>query len=101
MVTRNDEVRLRETRVPKDESAEKKVCRNRRENVLVLEKRWSHGCCHISFPKSCYDGKHAKVSGVSRWVEVKKMTRVILRISRTDNREWRWKTVSATIVPVR
>ena len=68
----NDEVCLRETRVPKDESAEKKVSRNRRENVLVLEKQWSHGCCHISFPKSWYDGKHAKVRGVSRWVEVKR-----------------------------
>ena len=30
----------------------------------------------------------------------KKMTRVILRISRTDYREWRWKTVPARIVPV-
>ena len=87
--------------MPKDESAEKKVCRNRRENVLVLEKQWSHGCCHISFPKSWYDGKHAKVRGVSRWVEVKKkVTRVILRISRTDHREWRWKTVPTRIVPV-
>ena len=55
--------------MPKDESAEKKVSRNRRENVLVLEKQWSHGCCHISFPKSWYDGKHAKVRGVSRWVD--------------------------------
>ena len=36
----------------------------------VLEKQWSHGCCHIGFPKSCYDGKHADVSDVSRWVEV-------------------------------
>ena len=49
-----------------------KISRNRRENVLVLEKQWAHGCCHIGFPKSCYDGKHAKVSGVSRWVEVKR-----------------------------
>ena len=48
-----------------------KISRNRSENVLVLEKQWAHGCCHISFPKSCYDGKHAKVSGVSRWVEEK------------------------------
>ena len=48
-----------------------KISRNRRENVLVLEKQWAHGCCHIGFPKSCYDGKHAEVSGVSRWVEVK------------------------------
>ena len=49
-----------------------KISRNRRESVLVLEKRWAHGCCHIGFPKSCYDGKHAKVSGVSSWVEVKR-----------------------------
>ena len=49
-----------------------KISRNRRGNVLVLEKQWAHGCCHISFPKSCYDGKHAKVSGVSGWVEVKR-----------------------------
>ena len=59
----------------RDQSAERcesrEICRNHRKNVLVLEKQWSHGCCHISFPKSCYDGKHAKVSGVSRWVEVK------------------------------
>ena len=53
-----------------------KVCRNksrnRRGNALVLEKQsWVHGCCHISFPKSCYDGKHANVSDVSRWGEVK------------------------------
>ena len=52
-----------------------KVCRNksrnRRENALVLEKQWAHGCCHIGFPKSCYDGKHANVSDVSRWVEEK------------------------------
>ena len=52
-----------------------KVCRNksrnRRENALVLEKQWVHGCCHIGFPKSCYDGKHANVSDVSRWGEVK------------------------------
>ena len=59
--------------MPKDESAEKKVCRNRRENVLVLEKQWSHGCCHISFPKSCYEGKHAKVRGVSKWVNTKNL----------------------------
>ena len=39
---------------------------------LVLEKQWAHGCCHIGFPKSCYDGKHADVSDVSRWVEVKR-----------------------------
>ena len=38
----------------------------------VLEKQWVHGCCHIGFPKSCYDGKHADVSDVSRWVEVKR-----------------------------
>ena len=60
----------------KDQSAERgvcrKLCRNRREILLVLEKRRSHGCCHISFPKSWYDGKHAKVRGVSRWVEVKR-----------------------------
>ena len=49
-----------------------KVSRNRRENVLVLEKQWAHGCCHIGFPKSWYDGKHAKVSDVSRWLEVKR-----------------------------
>ena len=49
-----------------------KISRNRSENVLVLEKQWAHGCCHIGFPKICYDGKHAKVSGVSRWVEVKR-----------------------------
>ena len=59
----------RKMRVPK-------MCRNRRKNVQVLEKsprkytgfreQWAHGCCHISFPKSCYDGKHANVSGVSR-----------------------------------
>ena len=49
-----------------------KVSRNRRENVLVLEKQWAHGCCHIGFHKSRHDGKHAKVSGVSRWVEVKR-----------------------------
>ena len=36
----------------------------------VLEKQWSHGCCHNGFPKSCYDGKHANISDVSRWVEV-------------------------------
>ena len=45
-----------------------KISQNRHENVLVLEKQWAHGCCHISFPKSWYDGKLAKVSGVSRWV---------------------------------
>ena len=78
-----------------------KISRNRRENVLVLEKQWAHGCCHIGFPKSCYDGKHAKVSGVSRWVEVKKVTRAILRTSRTDHREWRWKTVPSRIEPIR
>ena len=43
-----------------------KISRNHRENVLVLEKQWAHGCCHIGFPKSCYDGRHAEVSGVSR-----------------------------------
>ena len=60
----------------RDQSAERgecrKITRSRRENVLVLEKQWSHGCGHISFPKSSYDGKHAKVRGVSRWVEVKR-----------------------------
>ena len=59
---------LGETEVSKVVSAE--ISRNRRENVLVLEKQWAHGCCHICFPKSCYDGKHAKVSGVTMWVEV-------------------------------
>ena len=49
-----------------------KISRNHHENVLVLEKQWTHGCRHISFPKSCYDGKHAKVNGVSRSVEVKR-----------------------------
>ena len=49
-----------------------KISQNRHENVLALEKQWAHGCCHIGFPKSCYDGKHAKVSGVSRRVEVKR-----------------------------
>ena len=49
-----------------------KISRNRRENVLVLEKQGAHGCCHISFPKSWYGGKHAKVSGVSGWVEVER-----------------------------
>ena len=67
-----DAVCLGETRVSNDVS---KVCRNksrnRRENALVLEKQWTHGCCHIGFPKSCYDGKHANVSDVSTWVEVK------------------------------
>ena len=54
----------------------------------VLEKQWAHGCCHIGFCKSCYDGKHANVSDVSRWVEVKKkeMTRAKLRTARTDHR---------------
>ena len=52
----------------------------------VLEKQWAHGCCHIGFPKSCYDGKHANVSDVSRWVEVKKMTRAKLRTAKTDHR---------------
>ena len=61
---------LGETEVSKDVCA--KISRNRRENVLVLEKQWAHGCCRIGFPKSCHDGKHAKVSGVSRWVEVKR-----------------------------
>ena len=52
----------------------------------VLERQWAHGCCHIGFPKSCYDGKHANVSDVSRWVEVKKeMTRAKLRTARTDH----------------
>ena len=88
-----------EIEVSKAVSAE--ISRNRRENVLVLEKQWTHGCCHISFPKSGYDGKHAKVSGVSMWVEVKKMTRAMLRTSRTDHREWRWKTVPSRIVLVR
>ena len=37
----------------------------------VLENQCLHGCCHIGLPKSCYDGKHANVSDVSRWVEVK------------------------------
>ena len=32
----------------------------------VLEKQWTHGCCHIGFLKSCYDGKHADVNDVSR-----------------------------------
>ena len=45
----------------------RKVCQNksriRFENALVLEKQWAHGCC--------YDGKHANLSDVSRWVEVK------------------------------
>ena len=64
-------------RVPwRDRSVERcclpKISRNRRENVAVLEKQWAHGCCHIGFPKGCYDGKHAEVSGVSRWVEVKR-----------------------------
>ena len=48
-----------------------KISQNRLENVLVLEKQWAHDYCHIGFPKSCYDSKHAEVSGVSRWVEVK------------------------------
>ena len=60
---------LGETEVLKNVCAENS--RNHRENVLVLEKQWAYGCCHIGFPKSCYDGKRAKVSGVSRWVEVK------------------------------
>ena len=51
--------KCRKTGVPK-------ISRNRHENVLVLEKQWAHRCCHISFPKSCYDGRHAEVSGVSR-----------------------------------
>ena len=38
-----------------------KISRNRRENLLVLEKQWAHGCGHIGFPKSCYDDKHANV----------------------------------------
>ena len=78
----------------------KKYSRNRRENVLVLEKQWSHGCYHISFPKSCYDGKHAKVSGVSRWVEVK--------VDQGDTKNLQdgsprvdWKMVPSRIVPVR
>ena len=42
-------------------------CRNRREKFTgFLEKQWVHGCCHIGFPRSCYDGKHANVSSVSR-----------------------------------
>ena len=32
----------------------------------VLEKQQADGCCHIGFPKSCYDGKQAHVSDVSR-----------------------------------
>ena len=67
---------------------------------LVLEKQWAHGCCHIGFPKSCYDGKHASVSDVSRWVEVKKITRVKLRIVRTNHQKWRWETVPSRIAPV-
>ena len=77
-----------------------KVSRNRREIVLVLEKQWAHGCCHIGFPESWYDGKHANVSGVSRWVEVKKMTRAKLRTARTDHREQRWEMVPSRIEPV-
>ena len=55
---------------------ERPECRNGAEIAVkiyrVLEKQWAHGCCHIGFPKSCYDGKHANVSDVSRWVEVKR-----------------------------
>ena len=64
----NGEVCLGETEVSKNVCAE--ISRNRRENVLVLEKQWAHGCCHIGFLKSWYDGKHANVSDVSRWVKV-------------------------------
>ena len=78
-----------------------KISRNCGGNVLILEKQWAHGCCHIGFPKSCYDGKHARVGGVSRWVEVKKMTSAVLRTSRTDHREWRWETVPSRIKPIR
>ena len=60
----NGEVCLGETEVSKDVCPE--ISRNRRENVLVLEKQWAHGCDHIGFPKSCYDGKHANVSDVRR-----------------------------------
>ena len=31
----------------------------------------------------------------------KKMTRAILRTSRTDYREWRWETVPSRIEPIR
>ena len=41
------------------ESCAEKVCRNRRESVLILEKKWAHGCCHICFSKSCCGGQHA------------------------------------------
>ena len=68
--------------------------------AMVLTPLRDHGKT-MAEPHSILQGKHAKVRGVSRGVEVKKMTRVILRISRTDYREWRWKTVPTRIVPVR
>ena len=36
-----------------------KMRRNCRKKFQVLEKLGAHGCCHISFPKSCCAGKHA------------------------------------------
>ena len=62
-----------------------KLSRNCRENVLVSEKQWAHGCGHIGFPKSCYDGKHANVSDV-RVSGGRNMTRAKLRTARTDHR---------------
>ena len=58
--------------MPKDESAEKKVMPKSLQKCTSFRETMAHGCWHISFPKSCYEGKHAKVSGVSRWVEVKR-----------------------------
>ena len=61
----NGEECLGETEVSKDVCAETKPklplkCTSFRET------KWAHGCGHIGFPKSCYDGKHANVSGVRR-----------------------------------
>ena len=36
------------------------------KNLLGFRETMAHGCCHIGFPKSCYDGKHADVRDVNR-----------------------------------
>ena len=36
--------------------------RNRRENLPGFRETMGSWCCHIGFPKSCYDDKHANVS---------------------------------------
>ena len=46
--------------------------RNRRENLPGFRETMGAWLLSYRLPKSCYDGKHANVSDVSRWVEVKR-----------------------------